>query len=251
MNIVPNAKQTRATAIETAITLAQQNANNNEYDCRPVSASAANNNGDCVQTLYRHLINIAIQNHDTDARKYNVGVLPQGLKVYYTAGKYFADIVTICGDSSESGVVNTNYHQEWHNALSATVPVGTNISNGTIQNIATVLEAVNIAAGNPVSVLGNRSIAFPHGLAHNLNGNSNETARIETSLNNLDKRGNDSNGLRRFSVKQSNAAHTVAAWATEQIEIIDNLRDHRILIGIGGNGSSHQGHTEIISISNH
>ena len=37
-----------------------------------------------MQTLYRHLINIAIQNDVTNSRNFNVGRLPEKLREYYT-----------------------------------------------------------------------------------------------------------------------------------------------------------------------
>jgi hypothetical protein len=122
----------------------------NEYDHRPVSATSLvaaspKKEGDCVQTLYRHLINIAVQNNRDDARlksyhEYNVGHLPDALKSGYygrvhipgwTAATQVRDTLIIPAISGtpppiqvgpgEAGLTDLAKHQYWHNALTATV----------------------------------------------------------------------------------------------------------------------------------
>ena len=236
------ADQDRNTAIESVINTLSYN----EYDHRPVPASSVDAAGDCVQTLYRHLINIVVQNHDTNARKYNVGILPTKLNEYYS-GRYFADIVSIGGKHGEAGLIDKVQHKRWNAALSATVG-DINITNGSIQNICAVLEAIVAASNGQESVLGNRNVSFTYNLEVQGEATT-ETNRMQIALNTLDKRGADPNGIPRFLVRQITGTHATATWANQQIKIIDNLRGKRILIGIGGTGSTAAGHAEILSIN--
>lgn len=120
----------------------------NEYSHRPVSAIAANTGtvleGDCVQTLYRHLVNIAVQNDNDNSRNLNIGHLSAGLQGYYTT--WYTVInnrsITVPVTETEAGLTQLPRHQDWHNVLANTVPAGTNITNGTINHIVTVLRAM-------------------------------------------------------------------------------------------------------------
>lgn len=137
---VPQA-QIRNTEIDNSV----NNEIHNEYNHRPVSATSIVNNqrriGDCVETLYRHLINIAIQNNMDVARaisrrEYDIGHLPIQLRQnYYTVlynGHIHNNVVTVPRTHSEAGRTRLDHHEGWKNTLTSSlfvVILGNNFAN--------------------------------------------------------------------------------------------------------------------------
>jgi hypothetical protein len=256
----------------------------NEYNHRPVSATAATFNngqggnhlqGDCVQTLYRHLINIAIQNDGTNSRNFNVGHLPNALKNSYYGPVYVQnynpniqnpnvpDVLAIPVRNGEAGITSLTNHQRWHNSLYSSIH-GINpqidITTGTIANITAVFGVLQgaVQVGN-VNFRQQQGINFQAPLMQ-LSPQVVPNNQIRQSLDALDRKGNDANGNQRFlvgsiiniprPVPNNNVYHQYIAnvnlpdftWITDIIEIVDRLWNRKIIIGCSG------GHAEIISI---
>lgn len=246
----------------------------NEYNHRPVSATSVQGQGDCVQTLYRHLINIAVQNDSNNPRNFNVGHLPNALKHGYYGPVYVQNhngniqnpnvqvqnILAIPVRNGEAGITWLVNHQRWNDALLASVPQGTNIINGSINDIITVLGAVR-PAGMATSALNtiarayiapalNPTIHTSTGVdGAGTNQQANATA-IQNALNALDGRCNAGNERFIVSVTDNMLNPQVVAIQNQVpnrvnalIEIVDKLWNRRIIIGIWASG-----HAEIIII---
>lgn len=217
----------------------------NEYIVRPVSASAVGATGDCFQNLFRHLVNIAIQNHSMDSSKYNVGVLPAQLGAYYSR-RYPVDIITVGFTMSEAGLVDLQEHKRWNDCLKLIVDER-DIATASVANLANVLNIISSQARN--SVLGDRSNEeFSYEISTTGATNSVDIQRIQTALNKLDSRGEDKNHKPRFLVSLLDPLPEYA-WVTKVIEIIDNLHGTTIIIGIGEEESTAPGHAEILRIT--
>jgi hypothetical protein len=245
----------------------------NEYNHRPVSATSLPNTGrgDCVQTLYRHLVNIAIQNDNINPRNFNVGHLPSAMKHYYGtvhvanyAGTIqnpagVPNVLAIPTRNGEAGITWLTNHQRWNVALSSSVPPGTDIINGIINNIVVVLRAISphqgalINFGQSVLNMANRvyqnqalDLTIP-----STHAQATSAIRIQDALNGLDGRCNNNVNSRRFIVSvtdnmltpQVAAIHDQLPGINAVIEIADKLWNRRIIIGIWANG-----HAEIVSI---
>jgi hypothetical protein len=223
----------------------QINQQYNGYNHRPTSASSISGTGDCVQTLYRHLINIAIQNDAGNEGNYNINRLPVNLHGPYTKihGQIQNNVITIDPKTGESGRMDTMLHKDWADSLGKTV-----IEDGKIDFIAAILTIVEgMAANRPA--LAARTTAFPHHLALSGAADSadNKAIAIKNALNELDGKGNDTAGHSRFLVGIINQQHPTLVWATVRIEIVDNLWGRRITIGTSNQVGSH---AEIIEIRN-
>lgn len=244
----------------------------NEYNIRPVPATAAifgqpqRQQGDCVQTLYRHLINIAAQNDNCNPRNLNIGHLLEGLRGYYTTRhgviNHDDGIITVPVTETEAGLTQLIHHQSWHDALVATVPGGTDITNGAIDNIVTVLEAIrpsnmSTSALNAIARVYkapflNPAIPTSTGVGGaGTNQQANATA-IQNALNALDGRCNVGN--ERFIVSVTDHIDDPQVITIKPqlptdtdlvIQIADRLWNRKITIGARTAGKAH---AEIISI---
>lgn len=90
-----------------------------EYMCRPVSATAAsegrNYEGDCVETLYRHLTNIAIQDVEDPSKLHTEKLCDSLYKYYFPGYKSGAKQETRLKAVSEAGLTSITRHNEWKN----------------------------------------------------------------------------------------------------------------------------------------
>ncbi|MDR1236602.1 MAG: hypothetical protein LBJ96_06400 [Holosporaceae bacterium] len=258
-------------AVTTAIT-----GNHNEYDHRPVSATSVGGHGDCVQTLYRHLINIAVQNDLTNPNNYNVSHLPDALQDYYAEvyGQR-GDVINVDTKMiTEAGKMDLGDHDRWSNKLASVVVAKAGIavpeaivaiSRGKMANIAEELPRmyqINPGTQQPqLSVFSVRATdAYRDSALVPAIGNTvttGETARIENALNALD--GRCEGGEKRFIVHINNNAGDIAQLAQSiqlpkiktssgiistdtVIQIADRLWNRTITIGVAGD------HAEIASI---
>lgn len=239
----------------------------NEYDYRPVSATSAEGQGDCVQTLYRHLINIAIQNDNNKLRSFNISHLPEALREYYTIrhGAINQEIITVPVTETEAGLTQLMHHQSWHDVLVAAVPAGTDITNGAINNIVTVLGAIrppmmSTSALNAIARVYNAPSLNPTiptstgiGVA-GTDQQANATA-IQNALNALD--GRCAAGNERFIVNVTDNMDAPQVTAIRDqlpdgtnlvIQIADRLWNRTITIGAHTAGVENA-HAEITSIA--
>lgn len=200
----------------------------NEYMCRPVSAIIANKEGDCVETLYRHLINISIQ--DTiDLNLLHVERLLELLRKYF--GNKSLETPKEIKDRSYAGTTSIKDHNKWKNALQSVADFKTyfNISSGAIYNIARTLWQI--------AFFETTEQMKPFG------GLENFEKIIEISMNKL------ADVSKRFSVNIKDA-QTDKGWITKIITIQDATAQRIIVIGICEDISKDNfGHAEIISIT--
>ena len=203
-----------------------------EYSCRPVSAIAAQTEsgkaeGDCVETLYRHLINIIIQD-STNPGTLQYQKLPKDLLEYYQK-------LTI-GDFSEAGRTNISKHNDWRQRLVKIV--GKNCASvGSLNNIAKGLRAIAEAAGGKK-------------LSYDEKPNGCQT--IKVAMDELSKTiGTD----KTFDVELSDRETNDPDWANVKIIINESVHDQlqrTITVGIDERPSSKtEGHAEILSITPH
>lgn len=237
----------------------------NEYICRPVSATAAETSkpreGDCVETLFKHIIAIAIQQ---DQNKYRTETIPENLKRFFQKGV--------------SGVMDLKLHKEWKDALidafsrsklneknvkislQKTISsldfqkkelantkvdniintkldkvirqnkeeTAQKISKGSVQNIVDVLEAIAFYNCNI------RDITAEH--------EANKGQRLANALDQLA-------GCKNFSVEIVNnqretSDKDIPTGVDSLIKIMDSRFSRLITIGVWGK----EGHAEIISI---
>ncbi len=198
-----------------------------EYTCRPVSATIANKEGDCVETLYRHLINIAIQD-PTKPQLLHTERLPT-----YTS-KYFGDKTPKeIKEKSFSGATSIKDHNKWRNALQSVADLKTyfNISSGAVYNIARTLEQI--------------AFFYETKQAESFFGSEDFAGKIAKAMNKL------ASHSQRFSVI-INDSDSDEGWITKKITILDELLKRTIVIGICEDISNdYFGHAEIISIKKH
>ncbi|MCR5225325.1 MAG: hypothetical protein K6C34_04545 [Alphaproteobacteria bacterium] len=252
----------RNTDIDTAIRRAVPY---NEYAHRPVSATTFPRirQGDCVETLYRHLINIAIQNDATAPKNFNVGHLLDAFKEHYYGPIYiqnytkpdqrnphpqnlvFSNITTING---ESGLTQLRYHGYWRDALSAVQGIG-NFSNATITNIVRVLRNVSPTRTSALGVRAATGYLNP-GLVPIIQNTPTQQANatdIQNALNALD--GRCPVGNERFIVQVTDDREVITTQVNFPneidvlIEIADKLWNRTIKVGIWTNR-----HAEIVNI---
>lgn len=124
-----------------------------EYMCRPVSAiiakkSVENYEGDCVETLYRHLLNIAVQDPQNLSR-FHIERLPSQLQNYYNLSNYPENKADPEGmeikQKSEAGLTEISKHNEWESCLGQWVKdngLNIDISTGALINIANILNLI-------------------------------------------------------------------------------------------------------------
>lgn len=227
-------------SILNSITISQA-----EYTCRPVSAIIAfdkkNNKyeGDCIETLYRHLLNIAIQDPGNLSR-FHIERLPNELQGYYVApNKYPVNTADPEGleivEKSEAGLTNIENHTKWKNALKEwNDKLGSplDISKGSLINIANTLNAIAFHGGNIPSIDHSKDSIRQH---------------IQNAMNKLAalKNKNDE----RFSVTlESNPK--ITEWDNERIVITDNHARRKITVGIceDPQNNNNDGHAEILKI---
>ncbi len=216
----------------------------NEYSYRPVSATTfpGTRQGDCAETLYRHLVNIAVQNDINAPKNFNVGHLPASLlQGYYNALYGVNDVITTSRTHGEAGKMSLTDHVAWRNSFRLVPGIG-NITNTNIADIARVLNALrNALQGN--SNLGQRvPISEPliHFLPQVVVNQTPESTQIQQALNELDGRSDISPNESRFLVgvknqpdqqdfQNLNLPHL--NWITDLIEIVDRLWNRRIFVG--------------------
>lgn len=199
-----------------------------EYMCRPVSATIARKEGDCVETLYRHLINIAIQD-DKNLNLFHIERLPKLLRKCF--GPNAPEIPKEIRDRSYSGSTSIKDHDKWKNALQSVSDFKTyfNTSSGAVYNIARTLWQIGFFETTeqmkPFVELENFG------------------QTIATSMNKL------TNSSNRFTITISDA-ETATGWITKIISIQDTTARRTITIGVCEDISNDNfGHAEIISIT--
>ena len=222
----------------------------NEYNHRPISATSVTGKGDCVQTLYRHLVNIAIQNDVQNPRNLNVDHLPEQLHEYYTSQyKRISDhVVSIPITHTESGKTELDKHSLWDRCLKNSVLPETNIANATVDDIVNVLNIVSLSQGTVTnfgrSALGIRDTVLPQDFSPTIQSSPNQGAnamKMQDALNGIDGRCSNTDLSRRFIVNiQSNPRN---AGINTIIEVTDRLWKRRITLGVWANR-----HAEIIAI---
>lgn len=203
----------------------QVSSSKSEYTCRPVSATIANEKGDCVETLYRHLINIAIQD-PTKPQLLQTKRLPAPLQTYYNKS-LSADVFEI-QSMSESGASCVKTHERWKQALEETANFF-EISSASVVNLARTLHY----------------IAFWHEdrtiLSLGADTPSEESAAfIQSAMNKL------ANSTDRFIVDVEDISSL--QWISTVVEINDTILKRSIKIGICNKKDINFGHAEIISI---
>ena len=195
-----------------------------EYTCRPVSAIIANKEGDCVETLYRHLINIAIQ--DTkQPNLFHTERLPACIR------RYFGDQTPkAIKEKSFSGSTSITDHNKWRNALQSVADFKTyfNTSSGAVYNIARTLRQIALFDKTTQS--------------ESFVGSENFATIIAEAMNML------AHSSQRFSVAIEDSENE-KGWITQKITIHDTSLTRTIVIGICDDISNDNfGHAEIISI---
>jgi len=244
---------------ELAKSLASKHAQH-EYSCRPVSAIVAKNDkdqlvGDCVETMYRHLINITIQSGD-DPSKLLTGKVNN-------MNRYLKGSTFTIGGKSYAGNTNIENHIEWKKWLVSTVSnhvkkmfqiqhgeqsiqlldtefkpedfsvdivpskIEQLVSHGSERNIATVLACI---AG----------LDF-----QSINEIQDNCEIIKAALNKIDS-------SKEFSVKTCTRLTTDPEWANVIIEIslsFTNSQKKIARIGICTKAGQYCGHAEILDIA--
>jgi hypothetical protein len=249
----------------------------NEYDHRPVSATSVTVNigqpnvhqeGDCVQTLYRHLINIAVQNDTAHPTNYNIDHLPAALQGYYTAlyGIVNNHVVAVPVTQTEAGRMTLIDHDDWNADLSHAPNIG-NIVNGAADDIVRVLTFVCPLNNNQPNMAQSNLGAYAAAAyqAPGLNpiiqtsqgaplGGTNQQANataLQNALNALDGRCNVGN--ERFIVNVTDDMAAIGANGLPNntdvvIQIADRLWNRTITIGARTAGIANA-HAEIASIN--
>lgn len=206
-----------------------------EYTCRPVSAIIANKTGDCVETLYRHLINIAIQDPYLDKRHlFHIERLPIPLRLYFGKEKDHLITQKEIMDISESGLTSIDSHNKWQQSLRSIAEYGVyfNTSVAGIKNIARTLHY--IAFWND-----NKNIV-------QIENANNSIQLIGDAMNKLAA---SDNNMPRFLVSSIARDDSDLEWITSKIIIIDLHAKRAINIGICEKEEANFGHAEIISIT--
>ncbi|MBR1735235.1 MAG: hypothetical protein IJ730_07345 [Alphaproteobacteria bacterium] len=201
----------------------EEKVSTSEYMCRPVSAistkksSGSEREGDCVETLYRHLINIAIQDKD-NFYTLHIDKIPSLLRKYYVQGNEISyDIKNL----SEAGLTDFKKHDDWKKALRESLDDSDDISTGSIANIANIL----------LKIAGIQEKTTTHCEA------------IQQALEKL------SGKNKNFLVKEETVTEK-PRWATKTITILETTEKYtrEILIGIAEEAPQNNGHAEILSI---
>lgn len=231
--------------------------NNAEYTVRPSPAIVAENimgklDGDCVETLYRHLINIAI--HDYGTNKFHIERLPAELRKYYAkTDKYFNEFKDNLGEApglelfqSEAGRTNIEKHKSWkiclQNAIMAMFQtrIGSDFYNEIICSQEMSNFCISIGSITYVSRI-LHEIAFFNTpdkyLDKNLFGDDRNKLLIKNAMNKL------ANAKNRFEVNIVPREEDDPAWVNKAITIKDSSSAQKIRVGLQTNG-----HAEIIKI---
>ena len=204
-----------------------KSASKNEYMCRPVSAIIAGKEGDCVETLYRHLINIAIQDLTND--EFHIERLPLLLQRYFLPSVPKKEPIFV-KNVSFAGTTSIVAHNKWKNALQSVADFKTyfNISSGAIYNIARTLWQI--------AFFETTEQMKPFG------GLENFEKIIEISMNKL------AGSPERFSVTINEKQPTQLPWTTHSIVIKD--KEKTITIGVCEDiANNNFGHAEITAIT--
>ena len=218
----------------------------NEYDHRPVSATSAGTGqrtGDCVETLYRHLINIAIQNDTNEPRQYNIKNLPEKLRTDYY-GKLYAsyisgNVLTIPKTETEAGKTELTCHGYWKEALVASL---TDENKSTKKNQQTQTnKQISQANVSVIAEVLNRvsNVGMTQSASEVSTDRSPETT-IQNALNTLAGNGE------RFIVYVNNPEDISLLGLPNEIDvliIVDRLWKRTIKVGIWN-----EQHAEIVSI---
>jgi len=212
---------------------------NTDYICRPVSAIIAKKSdgsyeGDCVETLYRHLLNIAVQDPH-DLSRLHIKRLPKQLQKYYNPSGYPENKDDPEGmeikQKSEAGLTEISKHDEWKKCLEEWIgdnKLHIDISTGSLINLANVLYLIVFS-----QKIDNFKI-------------EEVSLYIQNAMNKLA-------ALRypedvRFLVKITSEAWE-PTWANKQIIITDCHAKRQIIIGVCETETHHnKGHAEILKI---
>ena len=239
---------------------------NSEYLCRPVSAIAARNvseeyEGDCTETLYKHLINIAIQD-EKNLNKFHIDKIPESLRRYYSSKSQPIELkgTTYAGETSivrhdnwkeqllnfltkqtiscyqsqlteaPNGIIATKIIPTIAFSKDNTLALEKFLSIGSVQNMSVVLASI---ASSPI---------VP----------DNTTDTIKGALNSLSSSKDKQFEVEVIHLSKSNKNYP---WMTNQIIISEKVKGvlkRTITIGTCENSSdTNQGHSEIISITLH
>lgn len=231
--------------------------NSSEYTVRPLSAIVAMDitnrlEGDCIETLYRHLINIAIQEYGTN--KFHIERLPAELRKYYAnTDRYFDDFKDKLEEApglvlfeSEAGITNIGKHKYWKECLQNMLITlfQTKIGSDFYNEIICSPEMSNfcISIGS-ITYIANilHEIAFfdTHDLNLDKNTRGDEKNRllIQNAMNKL------ANAPGRFVIRIEMKDESDPEWVDKIIEINDSMGTRRIRVAFQVNG-----HAEITKI---
>ena len=224
---------------QTKLVLNTITSSNTDYTCRPVSAIIAEKSGggyegDCVETLYRHLLNIAVQDPH-DLSRLHIERLPEQLQKYYNLSKYPENNDDPEGleikQKSEAGLTEISKHNEWKKCLEQWIEdnkLHIDISTGSLINLANVL---NLAAFfQKIDNFKMEEISL----------------YIQNAMNKLAALQHPEDV--RFVVKITSEL-SEPTWANKQIIITDCHANRQIVIGICEIETHHnKGHAEILNI---
>lgn len=197
-----------------------------EYMCRPVSAILAKNTGDCVETLYRHLITIAIQDLDN---KLHIANLPVPLKRYFDPSLQKETIDP--SFNTQAGLTSIEKHEKWSECLTEISSGIINCSFGSLYNIAKMLNY--IANYEKCRVVDNTKASEEKNLCKLLIDAMNELY---------------GKGQQRFKGGVSKD-EPGQKWYNIIVTIEDTIMKRTIKIGICEGKTKNYGHAEILSIT--
>ena len=224
---------------KTKSDLSKITTSNTDYTCRPVSAIIAKKSngkyeGDCVETLYRHLLNIAVQDPHNLSRLH-IERLPKQLQTYYNLSKYPENKDDPEGmeikQKSEAGLTEISKHDEWKKCLEEWIKNNEScidISTGSLINLANVLNLV----------------AFSQKID---NFKTEEmSSYIQNAMNKLAALRSPEDV--RFVVKITTETSD-PEWSNKRILITDYHAKRQIIIGVCEiNHHNNNGHAEILEI---
>lgn len=212
-------------------------ASKSEYQCRPVSAIQANDTGDCVETLYRHLINIAIQ--DTDG-SLQIDKLPIPLRKFYDSDMKYQTIDAPKGGArSQAGLTSIERHKDWKGCLEA---VSSNVIDCSIGSLCSIAKMIDYIANYEEK----RVLDTTHA-----NDMFSLSGLLENAMNKLADQDD------RFTVnvpkKEEGKERELGApsWCSTIITIEDTIIARTIRIGICEKLDKSYGHAEILTIEPH
>ncbi len=215
------------------------------------------NEGDCVETLYRHLINIAIQDPDDKRRNmFHIERLPKELRKYYNpSDECFTnrqhDLKEATGlklDESEAGLTDFVKHISWKSCLIEALFAIIGKEDGcTLCKNTLLIKKISelwVSIGQ-IDCIANilHTIAFHNSNDKNIKtGTDRNASLIENAMNKLSALSETSS--KRFDVKIKNKTQEMPQWVNKIIEINDPHAHRTIVVG-----AEKDGHAEIIKIT--